>query len=118
MESMRMQRVNEAVREVVSEAIVDELTDPRIGFVTVTQVKVSPDLKHARVFITVMGEEKARDATLSGLASSHGPIQAKIARDLKLKHTPMVEFVYDENTDKMFRIDELLRDEDKNKSDR
>src|SRR5438477_8175603 len=105
--SDRMRRVNEAVRQVLSEAV-GELKDPRIGFVTVTGVKTSPDLRHARVYVSVLGDEPARARTLAGLRSAHGFLQARVATELTLKHTPELEFEYDETTDRAMRITELL----------
>jgi ribosome-binding factor A len=105
----RMRRVNEAVREVVSAAIAEDLKDPRIGFVTVTAVDTSPDLRHARVYVSVLGEEQTRAETLAGLTSSSGYLQARVARELRLKHTPLLEFHYDESADRGMRIAELLR---------
>jgi ribosome-binding factor A len=104
----RMRRVNEAVREVLSARIAEGLKDPRIGFVTLTAVETSPDLRHARVFVSVLGDERERTDTLAGLESSHGLLQAAIARELRLKHTPTLQFVYDESIDRGMRISELL----------
>src|SRR3954466_7036125 len=112
MPGARMRRVNEAVREVLSGRLAEGLKDPRIGFVTVTAVETSPDLRHARVFVSVLGNEEARDRTLAGLASSHGLLQAKIARELRMKRTPTLEFVYDESIDRGMRITELLDEGD------
>ena len=67
MSSARMRRVDEAIREVLADAIAKHVKDPRVGFVTVTDVDTSPDLRHARVFISAMGDEDARQATLDGL---------------------------------------------------
>jgi ribosome-binding factor A len=107
----RMRRVNEAVREVLSARIAEGLKDPRIGFVTVTAVETSPDLRHARVFVSVLGGESERAETLAGLGSSHGVLQSQLARELRLKRTPTLEFVYDDSVDRSMRIDELLRRE-------
>jgi ribosome-binding factor A len=107
----RMRRVNEAVREVLSARIAEGLKDPRIGFVTVTAVETSPDLRHARVFVSVLGAESERAETLEGLGSSHGVLQSQLARELRLKRTPTLEFVYDDSVDRSMRIDELLRRE-------
>ncbi len=109
MHQIRMQRVNEAVKEVVSQTIVEELEDPRIGFVTVTKVQTSNDMKRAKIFVSIMGNEETKVQTLEGLASSHGLIQSRIASELKMKNTPTINFVYDETVDTMFRIDELLK---------
>ena len=104
----RMRRVDEAVRAVLSEAITKDLKDPRIGFVTVTGVRTSPDLRHARVYVSVLGEEPARAATLEGLRSAHGFLQGRIATELSLKHTPTLSFEYDESIDRGMRISSLL----------
>jgi ribosome-binding factor A len=104
----RMRRVNEAVREVVSARIAEGLRDPRIGFVTVTAVETSPDLRHARVFVSVLGSDEERAATLAGLGSAHGVLQQALASELRMKHTPALQFVFDESIDRGMRITELL----------
>jgi ribosome-binding factor A len=113
--SERMRRVNEAVREVVSEAL-GELKDPRIGFVTVTGVETSPDLRHARVFVSVLGSEAKRTKTLAGLTAAHGVLQARLARELRMKRTPQLAFEYDPTVERGVRmtqlIDELAPDAD------
>jgi ribosome-binding factor A len=105
----RMRRVNEAVREVLSVAISKELKDPRIGFVTVTEVDTSPDLRHAHVYVSVLGDDSGRAATLAGLDSSRGFLQSRIASELRLKHTPQLGFHYDRGADRSIRISEILR---------
>jgi ribosome-binding factor A len=104
----RMRRVDEAVREVLSDAIAKDLQDPRVGFVTVTGVKTSPDLRHARVYVSVLGDEAAREESLAGLRSAHGFLQAAIASQLQLKHTPSLTFHYDESVDRGMRISKLI----------
>jgi ribosome-binding factor A len=104
-----MRRVNEAVREVVSARLAEGLRDPRIGFVTVTSVDTSPDLRQARV--SVLGDPEQRDETMAGLESAHGVLQQSVARELRLKHTPTLQFVFDESIERGMRITELL-DED------
>jgi len=106
-----MRRVNEAVREVLSAAITNDLKDPRIGFVTVTAVDTSPDLRHAHVYVSVLGDEQARAASLKGLASSHGYLQGRVGSELRLKHTPQLDFRYDDSAERGMRITELLREE-------
>jgi ribosome-binding factor A len=108
MASGRMRRVDEAVRAVLSEAIAKDLKDPRVGFVTVTSVKTSPDLRHARVYVSVLGDEPVREGSLEGLRSAHGYLQSAIARQLALKHTPALTFEYDESIDRGMRISELI----------
>jgi ribosome-binding factor A len=109
-----MRRVNEAVRQVLSEAV-GELKDPRIGFVTVTGVETSPDLRHARVFVSVLGSGRRREATVAGLTAAHGVLQARIASELRLKRTPQLAFEYDPSVERGVRmsqmIDELVPDE-------
>ena len=107
----RMRRVNEAVREVVSARIAEGLRDPRIGFVTVTGVETSPDLRHARVYVSVLGSEEERVATLEGLESAHGVLQQAVAGELRMKRTPTLQFVFDESIDRGMRITELLDDD-------
>jgi ribosome-binding factor A len=107
MSAGRMRRVDEAVRAVLSDAISSDLKDPRVGFVTVTGVKTSPDLRHARVYVSVLGDEHARAATL-GLRSAHGYLQRRVASELTLKHTPALTFDYDESVDRGMRISQLL----------
>jgi ribosome-binding factor A len=114
MSTGRMRRVDEAMRQVLGDAVAGDLKDPRVGFVTVTDVKTSPDLRHARVYVSVLGAEGhasgavERDATLAGLRSAHGYLQGRVARELHLKHTPTLDFEYDDTTDKAMRVQELL----------
>ena len=108
MGSDRLRRVNEAVRQVLSDAVTQDLKDPRIGFVTVTAVRTSPDLRHARVFVSVLGEQAERQATLDGLRSAHGFLQRRVAAELRLKHTPTLAFEYDDTTDRAMRVSELI----------
>jgi ribosome-binding factor A len=108
----RMRRVNEAVREVLSARLAGGLKDPRIGFVTVTAVETSPDLRHARVFVSVLGGDEERQDTLSGLASAHGILQAAVAEELRMRRTPTLDFVYDHSIDRGMRISELLEEDD------
>ena len=110
MPTARMRRVNEVVREVLGAAIATELKDPRIGFVTVTDVDTSPDLRASRVYVSVLGSEEERERTLAGLRSSHGVLQAAINRELRLKRTPTLSFHYDESIERGDRISRLLED--------
>lgn len=107
----RMRRVDEAVREVLSDVIATDLNDPRVGFVTVTAVKTSRDLRHARVYVSVLGDEPSREDTLAGLRSAHGFLQSALARELKFKHTPTLTFEYDETVERAARLTELLKHE-------
>ena len=106
----RMRRINEVLREVVGAAVAGELNDPRIGFVTVTSVETSPDLRAAKVYVSVLGDEEEREETLSGLRSSHGVIQARIAAETRMKRTPTLTFHYDDTIEKASRVSELLEE--------
>jgi ribosome-binding factor A len=114
MSTGRMRRVDEAIRQVLGDAVAGDLKDPRVGFVTVTDVRTSPDLRQARVYVSVLGanggasDEAEREATLDGLRSGHGFLQARIARELHLKRTPTLEFIYDDTTDRALRVEELI----------
>ena len=103
----RLRRVDEAIRQVLSDAVRD-VKDPRVGFVTMTAVKTSPDLRHARVDVSVLGDEAARAATLEGLRSAHGFLQRRVAGELRLKHTPTLDFVYDDTAERGQRLTELI----------
>ena len=112
MSGSRMRRVDEAVRAVLSDAITQELKDPRVGFVTVTDVKTSPDLRHARVYVSVLGDDATRADSLVGLNSAHGFLQGRIAAELRLKHTPALTFEYDDTVERGIRLSALLDDRD------
>ena len=103
----RMRRVNEAIRESLAEARV-ELKDPRIGFVTVTGVETSPDLRQARVYVSVLGNERKREKTIAGLQSAHGVLQAKLADELRMKRTPQLTFEYDPTVERGMRMSQLI----------
>ena len=109
-----MRRVNQTLKEVLSEGI-GELKDPRIGFVTITGVDTLPDVSQARVFVSVLGSVRKREASLVGLAAAHGVLQARVARELRMKRTPQLTFEYDPTVERGVRmtklIDELSPDE-------
>jgi ribosome-binding factor A len=111
MATPRMRRINEVLREVIGAAIAADLSDPRIGFVTVTSVETSPDLRSAKVHVSVLGDESAREASLAGLRASHGVIQSKIAAETRMKRTPTLTFHYDPTVEQGIRISRLLEDE-------
>jgi ribosome-binding factor A len=118
MSTGRMRRVDEAIRQVLGDAVAGDLKDPRVGFVTVTDVRTSPDLSHARVYVSVLGAAggpslpEERETTLEGLCSAHGFLQARVARELHLKRTPTLEFSYDDTTDRAMRVEELIEEID------
>ncbi len=104
----RMRRVDEAIRQVIGDVVAGDLKDPRVGFVTVTDVRTSSDLSHARVYVSVLGDGVTREATLDGLQSAHGFLQRRLSTELRLKRTPTLEFHYDETTDRAMRIEGLI----------
>jgi ribosome-binding factor A len=104
----RMRRVDEAMREVLGGAITSELKDPRVGFVTVTAVETAPDLRRARVFVSVLGSDAERRRSLDALRNAHGYLQRRVADELRLKHTPTLEFEYDDSSERSLRIAELI----------
>lgn len=110
----RMRRVDEAIRQVIGDAVAGDLKDPRVGFVTVTDVRTSADLRHARVYVSVLGADggasvpQEREETIEGLRSAHGFLQGRLAGELRLKRTPALEFIYDDTTDRALRVDELI----------
>src|SRR6202008_1207114 len=107
--SERMRRVNESVRQVLAEALL-ELNDPRIGLVTVTGVDTTPDLRHATVYVSVLGSGRKRRATLDGLAAAHGVLQSRLARELRMKRTPQLTFEYDPFGERGVRVSPLIEE--------
>jgi len=103
-----MRRVDEAVREVLGDAVTHDLKDPRVGFVTVTEVRTSADHRQARVFVSVFGTDEEKAATLEGLASAHGILQTRIARELRMKHTPALQFLLDDTAEKAAKLEALI----------
>jgi ribosome-binding factor A len=102
-----MRRVNESIRQVLSEGI-GQLKDPRIGFVTLTGVETTPDLRYARVFVSVLGAERKRRQTLVALQAAHAVLQSRLARELRMKRTPQLEFEYDPSVERGVRMTKLI----------
>jgi ribosome-binding factor A len=110
MSSRRAQKVAEAIREVVSMAILTELKDPRVKDVTVTYVEVSSDLRHAKVHVSVMGDETHQQLSLRGLQSAAGFLQSKIAKQLEMRYTPRLDFMLDQGVKRSIEIAQILRE--------
>lgn len=108
--SERLLRINETIREVLSEAI-GNLSDPRLGFVTITSVRVARDMRNAQVFVSVLGDDASREQTLAALRSSKGLLQRAVGREVKLHHTPQLDFQYDDTTDNAMRINRLIEEQ-------
>jgi ribosome-binding factor A len=109
MSAERMRRVDEAMREVLSDVLTHELKDPRVGFVTVTDVKTSPDLRHARVYVSVLGDAEVVEASLEGLRSANGFLQGRVGGELRLKNTPTLQFVHDDTAERAQRLERILK---------
>ncbi|MBK5232736.1 MAG: 30S ribosome-binding factor RbfA [Thermoleophilia bacterium] len=113
-----MRRVNEVMRQVISDTITSDLSDPRLDMVTVNSVDTSSDLRHAKVFVTVLGDDDAREDALAGLKRAHGLIQGRVARETSMKHTPTLTFEYDESVETGLRIAALLDSDADSEPDR
>lgn len=109
MTSRRLLRAAEAIREVVSTAILAELKDPRVKDVTVTQVEVSPDMRHAKVHVSVMGDQTRQNLSLRGLQSAAGFLQSKLNERIDTRYTPRLQFVLDQGVKKSIQVAEILR---------
>ena len=109
---IRLLKINESIKETLSSVITAEgLKDPRIGFVTLTGVETSSDLRHAKVYLSVLGGQTDRDLTMKALEKSRGFLQAKINASLHMKRTPQLQFFYDDTLDNALRIERALKRE-------
>ncbi|MBX7073173.1 MAG: 30S ribosome-binding factor RbfA [Pirellulales bacterium] len=110
MTSRRLLKAAEAIREVVSMAILADLQDPRVRDVTVTHVEVAPDMRHAKVHVSVMGNETKQNLSLRGLESAAGYLQSKIAKRIDTRYTPRLQFVLDQGVKKSIEISRILHE--------
>lgn len=113
----RVARVAEAIQEAVAELVLREIKDPRIGMVTITHVKLSPDLRHARIYFSRLGERAAREESLAGLRSAAGFLRTQVARRLRLRVAPELVFEIDENPEYAAHIARLLDETKAGESD-
>jgi ribosome-binding factor A len=109
MSSRRVEKAAEAIRGVVSMAILAELNDPRVRDVTVTYVEVSADLRHAKIHVSVMGDETHQNLTLRGLQSAAGFLQAKIAERIEIRYTPKLSFLLDQGVKRSIAVAQILQ---------
>lgn len=107
----RSRVTGETVREVVAEILLSEIKDPRVELVTVTSVKMSPDLRHADVYVTAHGGQERYGETLEGLRSASGRIRTLLGRRVRMRYVPELAFRIDQTVDEAMRIDEMLREE-------
>ncbi|MFK3959285.1 30S ribosome-binding factor RbfA [Guptibacillus hwajinpoensis] len=110
MSNVRANRVGEQMKKELGDIISRKIKDPRVGFVTVTAVEVTNDLQQATVFITVLGDEEKKEATLNGLAKATGFIRSEIGKRIRLRKTPEIYFEFDESIDYGNKIERLLSD--------
>jgi ribosome-binding factor A len=110
MSSRRVLKAAEAIREVVSMAILTELRDPRIRDVTVTYVEVSPDMRHAKVHVSVMGDEKQQQLSLRGLESASGFLQQKVGQRIDTRYTPRLRFMLDQGVKHSIEVTRILKE--------
>ena len=108
--SRRTERLGEEFREEIARMIGSQLKDPRIGFVTVSRVEVTTDLAHAKVYVSVLGTDKEKRDSLAGLGHSASYMRTHLAKVLKMRTVPRLQFVEDKNLDHGFRINEILND--------
>ena len=109
MSSRRVQKAAQAIREVVSMAILTDMNDPRVQNVTVTYVEVSPDMRSAKVHVSVMGSETQQQLSLRGLQNSAGFLQSKVAKRLDTRYTPRLVFVLDLGVKRSIEISQILQ---------
>lgn len=110
MARLRVERVAEAIRSEVADILAREIKDPRLGFATVTDVEVSDDLRHVKVFVSVMGDRAQVDETMAALESATGFVRSEIGRRVRLRHTPEITFRYDTSIKRGARVFELLKE--------
>lgn len=104
----RTERVDQLLKEEIARVVREEVKDPRIGFATVMDVASSPDLRHARVFVSVLGEEAEKQATLAALRQASGFVRARVGQAITLKYLPEIHFVLDRTLEQAARIEALL----------
>jgi len=108
--SFRIERLNESVKEILSELMLGQIKDPRVGLVTITAVQVAHDMTTAKVHFSVLGDEAQRKDTLKGLISARSFMRKTLARELKVRNAPELKFVYDDSLEKSLRIENALRE--------
>lgn len=112
MSAYRQQRLADELRAELSRLVLREMKDPRVGFATLTEVRLSSDLRHARVYVSVMGDEEDKEETLAALERAEGFLRGQLGRRMRLRHVPELDFVLDETLDRSERIEQLLEEAD------
>lgn len=108
--ALRQERVSALIQEVVSDLLLKRLKDPRIGFVSVVKVEVSKDLAVAKVFVSVLGTDEAKEKTMEGLRSAQGLVRSEVSKALGIRHAPEIQFVLDEGIEHSIRVSKLLEE--------
>ena len=108
MSQLRANRVAEEIKKIIGEIISQKLKDPRVGFVTITDVEVTGDLQQAKIFLTVLGDNKAEEETLAGLEKAKGFIRSEIGKHIRLRKTPEIIFEIDRAFETGIRIERLI----------
>lgn len=110
MEYQRSDRIGDLLIEVIAEVLREEIRDPRVAAVTLTDANVTKDLRQARIYFNVLGGAADKQSVLAGLRSASGFIRSRVAKQLKLRYVPTIDFLYDQSTEEAQRIDDLLRE--------
>lgn len=108
MPKLRLERIRELYKEEVGNMLQKEIKDPRIGFVTVTDVEVSPDFRHAKIYVSPFGDEEAERQTIQGLESAKGYIRTELGRRIRLRYTPEISFAVDKSIERGVRLTKLI----------
>jgi len=104
----RPERLAEAIKQEISDVVRDEMKDPRIGFVTITRVEVTADLRYAKVYVSVLGEEKEQNETVEGLKKAKGFMRSELGKRIRLRHVPEISFILDQSMDRGIKVLNLL----------
>ncbi len=106
----KKERLEHTIRTIISDIFLKEISDPRIGFVTVSSCELSSDLMHAKIFVSIYGDEKEKERSMEGLKSATKYIQELLAKRIKVKHVPYIEFFLDESIEKGIKLTKLIEE--------
>ena len=106
----RKDRLTSEIVRQTGQILIQELRDPRLGFLTVTRAKVSDDFKHVKIFVSVLGPKKSKKLSLSGLKHAQGFVQRELSRRIRMRSFPVVSFMLDDSIDKAFRVTKIMDD--------
>ncbi len=109
MQGKRIERIAELIKQSLGQNILTKIRDPRLGFITVTHVDITPDLRYAKVFYSVLGDEKIKKSTSVALDRARGFLQKELAHEIKMRVTPILQFQYDDSLEQNLKIEQILR---------